>query len=131
MDRVRSYLHRDGGNRWRLAEIELVVRILLANIAEQPFKLRPESRRERATAHHDFRPAHLAERCSSGNRQPTIQSRVDKSVLAAYSAQIGRDSDGAMRLVLLGQISLGELLMRRFRRRRAVHASASACVHAW
>jgi hypothetical protein len=63
--------------------------------------------------------------------QPTIESRGDKSVLAAYSAQIGRDSDGAMRLVLLGQISLGELLMRRFRRRRAVHASASACVHAW
>ena len=50
MHRVHFYLHRDWGSRWRLAEVELAIRILLANLAEKHFELRPETWRERAAA---------------------------------------------------------------------------------
>jgi hypothetical protein len=50
MHRVHFYLHRDWGSRWRPAEVELAIRILLANLAEKHFELRPETWRERAAA---------------------------------------------------------------------------------
>ena len=106
-----SYLHCDGRNRWLFTKIELIVWILLANISQQLFELRPEPLCERTAAHDDFRPPHLQRERENARRKRQGRSQVRRRrSQCRYFAELRRGL-ADMHLILVRHIGFDKLLV--------------------